>query len=279
MKSITAEQIRNFEMHLAEDEKSNATIEKYIRDITAFMRWADDADITKARVMEYKKALTESYAPASVNSILSSLNSFFAYNDWHDCRVKQIKIQRQIFANKDKELSRAEYDRLLKIAHSKKNKRLYYIMQTICSSGLRVSELKFVDINAVKTGQALINCKGKLRVVILPKELCKMLKAYAKEQGISKGSIFVTKSGTPLDRSNIWKMLKSLCHEANVPSEKVFPHNLRHLFARTYYSLQKDIVRLADILGHSNVNTTRIYTMESGAVHRKHIEKLGLLRC
>lgn len=279
MKKITNELIQEFKTYLVEEEKSDSTIEKYIRDITVFMNWLENDEITKCRVLEYKKQLIDNYAPASVNSILSSLNSFFVYNEWHDCKVKTLKIQKQIFANKDKELTKSEYERLLKAAQSKKNKRLYYLMQTICSSGLRVSELKYVDVNAVKTGQALINCKGKMRIVILPTELCKMLKGYIKEQGIKKGSVFVSKNGKPLDRSNIWKMLKSLCETSGVSKDKVFPHNLRHLFARTYYSLQKDIVRLADILGHSNVNTTRIYTMESGTVHRMHIEKLGLLRC
>ncbi len=279
MKKITNELIQNFKTYLVEEEKSDSTIEKYIRDITVFMNWLENDEITKCRVLEYKKELMDNYASTSVNSILSSLNSFFAYNEWHDCKVKTLKIQKQIFANKDKELTKAEYERLLKAAQSKNNKRLYYLMQTICSSGLRVSELKYVDVNAVRSGQALINCKGKMRIVLLPKELCKMLKGYIKEQGIKEGPVFVSRNGKPLDRSNIWKMLKGLCENAGVSKDKVFPHNLRHLFARTYYSLQKDIVRLADILGHSSVNTTRIYTMESGTVHRMHIEKLGLLRC
>ncbi len=279
MKKITNKLIEEFKTYLIEEEKSDSTLEKYIRDVTVFMNWLENDELTKGKVLEYKKVLIENYAPASVNSILSSLNSFFNYNEWHECKVKTLKIQRQIFANKDKELTKPEYERLLKAAQSKKNKRLYYLMQTICSSGLRVSELKYVDVNAVHSGQALINCKGKMRIVILPKELCKMLKGYIKEQGIKSGSVFVSKNGKPLDRSNIWKMLKDLCEVAGVSKEKVFPHNLRHLFARTYYSLQKDIVRLADILGHSNVNTTRIYTMESGTVHRMHMEKLGLLRC
>ncbi len=279
MKKITNKLIQEFKTYLIEEEKSGSTLEKYIRDITVFMNWLKDTEITKAKVLEYKKELIDNYAPASVNSILSSLNSFFNYNEWHECKVKTLKIQRQIFANKDKELTKAEYERLLMAAKDKKNKRLYYLMQTICSSGLRVSELKYVDVNAVRTGQALINCKGKMRVVILPKELCKMLKGYIKEQEIISGSVFVSKNGKPLDRSNIHKMLKSLCEDAGVDRCKVFPHNLRHLFAKSYYSLHKDIVHLADILGHSNVNTTRIYTMQPGTVHRMNIEMLGLLRC
>lgn len=189
-----------------------------------------------------------------------------------------LKIQKQIFAERSKELTKAEYERLLVAARQKKNKRLYYLMQTICSSGIRVSELSAITIEAVKKRKANINCKGKMRIVILPKDLCKILTEYARAQKISNGPIFITKTGKPLDRSTIWKMMKALCESAGVEREKVFPHNLRHLFARTYYSIQKDIVRLADILGHSSVNTTRIYTMETCDTHRRQIQKLGLLR-
>ena len=194
-------------------------------------------------------------------------------------RVKNLKIQKQIFASTDKELTKTEYDRLLQVAKQKKNERLYLLMQTICSTGIRVSEVRYVTVEAVSRGIAEINCKGKRRQVFLPKQLCQILKQYIKEQKIKSGAVFVTKNGNPLDRSNIWSDMKKLCKAANVSEKKVFPHNLRHLFARTYYSLQKDIVRLADILGHSNVNTTRIYTMETGEIHRRQIQKLGLLRC
>ena len=237
------------------------------------------AEVTKMAVLEYKQELTEKYAPASVNAKLSSLNSFFVFNEWYDCKVKALKIQKQIFSSKEKELTKAEYERLLLAAKHKKNQRLYYLMQTMCSTGIRVSELRFVTVDAVLNGQAYINCKGKMRVIILTNQLCKMLKDYIKQNKIISGSIFVTKTGKPLDRSNIWSDLKKLCEIAGVDKKKVFPHNFRHLFARTYYALQKDIVRLADILGHSSVNTTRIYTMESGEVHRRQLQKLGLLIC
>ncbi len=203
MKKITNKLIEKFKTYLIEEEKSDSMLEKYIRDITVFMNWLENDELTKAKVLEYKKELIENYAPASVNSILSSLNSFFNYNEWHECTVKTLKIQRQIFANKNKELTKAEYEKLLKAAKNKKSKRLYYLMQTICSSGLRISELKYVDVNAVHSGQALINCKGKMRIVLLPKELCKMLKSYIKEQKIISGSVFVSKNSKPLDRSNI----------------------------------------------------------------------------
>ena len=190
-----------------------------------------------------------------------------------------LKIQKQIFASTDKELTKAEYNRLLQAAKQKKNERLYLLMQTICSTGIRVSEVQYVTVEAISRGVAEINCKGKQRRVFLPKQLCHILRQYIKDQKIKSGAVFVTKNGNTLDRSNIWSDMKKLCKTANVSEKKVFPHNLRHLFARTFYSLQKDVVRLADLLGHSSVNTTRIYTMETGVVHRRQIEKLGLLRC
>ena len=279
MRKITNELICSFKTYLIEEEKSENTIEKYIRDITFFMMWLAGREVTKILALEYKKELCEKYAPSSVNAAISSLNSFFAFIGWHDIRIKTLKIQRQIFSNKDKELTKSEYERLLTAAKSKKNERLYLLMQTICSTGIRVSELRFVTCEAVKKGQAVISCKGKMRTIFLPKELCRMLKEYIKEQGIKDGSVFVSRSGKPLDRSYIWKMLKNLCEAAGVSKDKVFPHNFRHLFARTYYSLQKDIVRLADILGHSSIETTRIYTIETGDICRRQIQKLGLLRC
>ena len=211
--------------------------------------------------------------------MLSSINAFFIFMGWYDLKVKTLKIQRRIFADKSKELSKTEYERLLMAAKDRKNERLYYLMQTIASTGLRVSEIKYLTCEAVKRGQAVINCKGKVRQIFLPKKLCQMLKQYIKSRNIKSGLVFITRSGRPLDRCAIWKMLKDLCEAAGVSKEKVFPHNLRHLFARTFYSLQKDIVRLADILGHSSVETTRIYTMESGTEHIKQLQKLGLLQC
>lgn len=279
MRKITNELIIKFREYMINEEKSQATIEKYIRDITAFMEWLKGREVCKSEVIEYKNFIIESYAPASANSMLSSINSFFMYMEWYNCKVKTFKIQKQIFANKEKELTKAEYEKLLKAARNKNNEKLYLLMQTICSTGIRVSELRFITREAIIKGQASINCKGKMRVVILPEKLCVALRRYAKEQKITSGSIFVSKNRKPLDRSNIWKLLKGLCESAGVSKDKVFPHNLRHLFARTYYSLEKDVVRLADILGHTSVNTTRIYTMESGEIHRQQIQKLGLLMC
>lgn len=279
MRKITNELILKFKGYLVSEEKSAATLEKYIRDITAFVAWMCGRELNKDLVLEYKQHIIKSYAPASVNSMLSSLNSFFAYNEWYELRVKALKIQRQIFANKDKELTKAEYESLCRAAKRKNNEQLYLLMQTICSSGLRVSELSAVTVEAVRQKRANINCKGKMRIVILPDDLCRVLMKFIREQKITSGAVFVTRNGKPLDRSNIWRLMKSLCESAGVSREKVFPHNLRHLFARTFYGIEKDIVRLADILGHSSVNTTRIYTMENSEVHRQLIQKLGLLLC
>ncbi len=278
IKIITDDLIKNFKDFLINEEKASATLEKYIRDIKAFSEWTLGSELDKRKVLDYKEYLIGKFAPVSVNSVLSSLNSFFEFNNWYEMKVKMLKIQKQIFAQKDKELSKAEYERLLDAAKAKSNQRLYLLMQTICSSGIRVSELQHITVEAVKIRKATINCKGKMRIVILPKDLCRMLTEYAKSQNITSGSVFITKTGKPLDRSTIWKMMKALCESAKVSKYKVFPHNLRHLFARTFYTLQKDIVRLADILGHSSVNTTRIYTMETGEIHRRQIQRLGLLR-
>ncbi len=279
MRKITTETIRSFNDYLINEEKTAATINKYLHDVREFQIWLGEQELCKTAVLVYKSHLCEQYAPASVNVALSSLNCFFHFMEWYDLRVKNLKIQKQIFASTDKELTKAEYERLLQAAKQKKNERLYLLMQTICSTGIRVSEVRYVTVEAVARGIAEINCKGKRRQVFLPRQLCQILKKYVKEQKIKSGPVFVTKKGKPLDRSNIWSDMKKLCCAAGVSERKVFPHNLRHLFARTYYTMQKDIVRLADILGHSSVNTTRIYTMESGEVHRKQIQRLGLLYC
>lgn len=276
--TITNNDIKRFREYLAEEEKSGNTIEKYLRDVRFFQEWLGGGEADKAAVLAYKKSLCDKYAPVSVNSILSSLNALFAFLDRHDLKVKTLKIQKRIFAEQDKELTKAEYERLLSTAKNRQNERLYRLMQTIGSTGIRVSELRCITLEAVKAGRAVISCKGKMRVIILPKDLCKILAGYAKRQGIASGAVFVTRTGKPLDRSTVWKMMKSLCAEAGVSRDKVFPHNFRHLFARTFYTLEKDIVRLANILGHTSINTTRIYTMETDEIHRRQIQRLGLLR-
>lgn len=276
---FTRKTVEKYRVYLQNEEKSTATIEKYIHDVSAFLAWLQKTKPDKSAVLAYKEHLIAQYAPASVNSMIASLNNFFRFCEKSELCVKTLKIQRQLFTQKEKELTKEEYERLLSAAKGAGNKRLYLLMQTICATGIRVSELKYITLDAIKREQATICCKGKTRTVIIPKQLCRTLKAYVKESGVQSGSVFQTKSGRPLDRSNIWSDMKKLCEIAGVAKEKVFPHNLRHLFARTYYSLQKDIVRLADILGHTSIDTTRIYTVESGDVHRKQIQKLGLLRC
>ena len=279
MRKLTTGLLEAFRRHLIEEEKAQATVDQYLRDVRVFWAWLGKQDLCKTSVLAYKSHLCERYAPASVNAALSSLNRFFAFAERYDLKVKSLKIQRQVFASADRELTKPEYERLLQAARQRKNCRLYLLMQTICSTGIRVSEVRHITVEAVGRGVAEIACKGKRRRVFLPKRLCQILQSYSRERNIKSGSIFVTKTGQPLDRSNVWSEMKALCRTAGVSEKKVFPHNLRHLFARTYYSAQKDVVRLADILGHSNVNTTRIYTMESGEVHRKQLEQLGLLRC
>ncbi len=277
--TITNEKILEFREFLLSCEKSAATIEKYLRDVRLFSMWLQGASLVKAKVLEYKESLKQHYAIASVNSVISSLNSFFDFLHSPDLCIKTVRVQKQLFLKTEKELTKKEYARLLAAAKERGNERLNLVMQTICSTGIRVSELSWITVEALRRETAEIHSKGKVRFVFLPKELCKTLLKYAAAREIQQGCIFVTKSGRPLNRSNIWADMKKLCERAQVPKEKVFPHNLRHLFARTFYSIQKDIVRLADILGHSSVNTTRIYTMETGEIHRKKIQMLGLLRC
>ena len=276
--NISEKNLYDFNVFLMNEEKAETTIEKYMHDIRVFAEWLNGKNVDKMEVLRYKEHIKQRYAPASVKSMLSSINSFFDFIGWNNLKVKMLKIQRQIFLSDEKMLTKSEYKRLLDAACKVKELRLYYIMQTICSSGIRVSELKSVTVEAVKKGKIIIGCKGKIREALLPKDLCKKLLKYARKNAITTGNIFVTKSGKPLDRSAIWKMMKRICSIAGVSAKKVFPHNLRHLFARTYYAMQKDIVRLADILGHSSVNTTRIYTMEPCENQRTRIEKLGLLQ-
>ena len=276
---INEKNILKFKNFLTFEEKSDLTIEKYVRDITNFSNWLGKKGVTKKLLLEYKNLLIKKYAPASVNSIISSLNTFFIWKKKYDLKIKSLKIQKQIFSKEDKELTKDEYRRLLTAAKNKKNERLYLLMQTICSTGIRVSELKFITVKAVYLKRAVINLKGKTRIVLIPDKLCHILLKYIKKNNIKDGSVFVTKGGKPLNRSNIWLDMKKLCEDANVQKDKVFPHNLRHLFARTYYTVERDIVRLADILGHTSVNTTRIYTMEPGEIHRNQFQRLGLLIC
>ena len=274
---ITAKMIAEFRKHLISEEKSAVTVEKYIRDVKAFSVYAQNTAVTKETVIAYKKHLQGTYAVRSVNSMLASINSLFAFLGWHDLRVKSLKLQQQVFCPEEKELTKAEYTRLCRTAERKHNERLNLILQTICGTGIRVSELQYITVEAVKQGEAVVNCKAKTRSVFIVKELKQKLLRYAAEQNIKSGMIFVTRTGKPISRTNIWREMKALCEEANVNPQKVFPHNLRHLFARVFYGIEKDIAKLADILGHSSINTTRIYIISTGAEHRQRMENMRLI--
>ena len=275
---ITAKTLEQFKQHLLEEEKSAATVEKYLRDTAAFAAFLAEREVTKEFAIAYKQKLIEDgYAIRSINSMLASINSLFSFLGWYDCKVKAIKLQRQIFCSEDKELTKAEYLRLINAAQQKKNDRLNLIIQTICGTGIRVSELQFITVEAVKRGEATVNCKGKIRTIFIVTSLKKKLLQYAKEKHITTGTIFVTRTGKPVSRTNIWREMKNLCEQANVNPNKVFPHNLRHLFARTFYGIEKDIAKLADILGHSSINTTRIYIISTGDEHRKRMEHMHLV--
>ena len=274
---ITAKMIAEFEEHLILEERSVATIQKYIRDVKALTAYAQNSAITKETVIAYKKYLQENYAVRSVNSMLASINSFFSLFGWNDLKVKSLKLQQQVFCSEEKELTKEEYTRLCRTAERKHNERLNLILQTICGTGIRVSELQYITVEAVKHGEAVVNCKAKTRSVFIVKELRQKLLRYAAEQNIKSGMIFVTRTGKPISRTNIWREMKALCLEANVNPQKVFPHNLRHLFARVFYGIEKDIAKLADILGHSSINTTRIYIISTGTEHRQRMENMRLI--
>lgn len=273
---ITTKDIAGFREHLILMERSAATIQKYIRDIKAFAKYAEGS-VTKETVIAYKKHLQEHYAVRSVNSMLASINSLFLFLGWHDLKVKALKLQKQVYCPEEKELTKAEYTRLCRTAERKHNERLNLILQTICGTGIRVSELQFITIEAVKHGEAVVRCKGKTRAVFIVRELRQKLLRYAAEQNIQSGMIFVTRTGKPISRTNIWREMKALCVEADVNPQKVFPHNLRHLFARVFYGIEKDIAKLADILGHSSINTTRIYIISTGIEHRRRMENMHLI--
>lgn len=274
---LTPALIQKYITHLREQERSAATIQKYAHDLNALLAHLGGGPLTKAALIDWKQQLTAVHAPATVNSMLAAANGFLRFMGWGELAVKPLKIQKSLFTDESKELTRAEYVRLVRAAERRENQRLSLVVQTICATGIRVSELKFITAEAVYSGRAEVNNKGKRRVVFLPEKLRRLLKKYLQKQKKTAGAVFTTRTGRPLDRSNIWRDMKALCESAGVAPSKVFPHNLRHLFARTYYAIEKDLSRLADILGHSNVSTTRIYTAESGAVHARQMERMGLI--
>ena len=273
---ITEGLIEAYRQALIREEKSAATVEKYLRDVRAFFAFIGSVPLTKELIMTYKRQLVErQYAVRSINSMLGSVNSLLAFLGCPECRVKAIRQQRETYCAEDKELTKVEYMRLLEAA--KKKPQLRLIMETICGTGIRVSELRYFTVQAIERGEVTVTCKAKTRRILLPQKLQRLLLDYARKTGVSSGAIFVTRGGKPLNRSNIWTQMKKLCQEAGIQASKVFPHNLRKLFARTFYGIEKDIAKLADILGHSSIDTTRIYIISTGTEHRRKIERLGLV--
>lgn len=276
-RTITQKLLRDYEAALRCDEKCANTIAKYMRDIRCFQKYAQGRAIDKSLILEYKCELGKRYAISSANSMIVALNSFLRFAGWYECQVKQYKLQKKTYCTESQELSKAEYCSLVQTAEGNRNQRLAMLIQTICATGIRVSEVQYITVEAVQKGEATVSCKGKTRKVFIASALRKKLLQYVKKQQIQSGVIFVTKSGRPMNRSNIWREMKALCKNSGVSPEKVFPHNLRHLFARIFYSIEKDIAKLADILGHSSINTTRIYIVSTGAEHRRRIEKMHLI--
>lgn len=275
---MTEEMIVSFIEYLRCEEHSAATCEKYRRSVLAlYLSLPAEKLVEKVEVLRWKERMAKQYAASTVNAMLAALNGFFAFCGWNDLKVKPLKIQKAIFRDKSRELSRDEYLRLLSAAKSMGNARMYYIMETLCSTGMRVSELRFVTAASLSVGYVTVDCKGKQRTVLLTKRLRRSLLKYCRSRGIRSGPIFVTRTGAPMDRSNIWREMQRLCERASVAAEKVFPHNFRHLFAVAFYRLEKDIAKLADLLGHASINTTRIYIMESGEEHERQVERMGLV--
>ena len=275
--SLIPEQITAFERYLRTEERSSGTIEKYLRDVRAFAVWLNGRIVTKGTAGWKEHLLDRHYAPVTINSMLAAINAFFRFVGWEDCRVKFLKIQRRMFREASRELSREEYDRLLSTAHTLGRDRLALLMETICASGIRVSEVRYITVEAARQGQTEIALKGKIRTILLPDKLCRKLLKYARHKKIASGEIFRTESGKSLGRRQIWAEMKQLCKYAGVAPSKVFPHNLRHLFATTFYRACRDISRLADVLGHSSIETTRIYLLTTGSEQVKQMDQLGLV--
>ena len=276
---LTEREFNQFEDYLRHDEREESTIEAYLRSLTRFAEWADGRAVTKELAMEWKAALAESgYRPISVNAMLAAVNKFFTCMGREDCKVKYLKLQRQMFRKSEKDLSKEEYQRLVQAAHEKGDLRMELILETICATGIRVGELKYITVEAVRAGVAEIALKGKIRTILLPHRLCRKLQKYAKQQKIASGKLFLTQDGLPVSRQSIWTRMKALCEAAGVERSKAFPHNLRSLFARSFYGSCHDVVRLADVLGHSSIETTRIYLMSTGKEYLRQLDKLGLVQ-
>lgn len=276
-RQLKQEQLYKFKTHLQYEERSLATIEKYLHDVQVFYNYVGENTFTKSEVLKYKTHLLTKYTATSANSMLAAINVFFRFCGWYDLCVKQYKIQKSAFCPEEKELTKAEYMRLVQAAKRNSNERLNLIIQTICGTGIRVSELQYITVEAVHKSEAFVNCKGKNRRIFIVADLRKKLLQYIKRQNIKSGAVFVRKNGKPVSRHNIWRDMKALCKDAGVSPSKVFPHNLRHLFARTFYGIEKDIAKLADILGHTSINTTRIYIITTATEHKRKMENMRLI--
>ena len=279
MRTITFESEKRFKQYLQEEEKSTATVEKYLREVRQFAAWLNGREVSKRGVSEWKEwLLLQGYSPATVNGKLTALECFLKFCGWEDCRVKHLKLQRRIFRDSSRELTREEYERLICAALLPGQERLALLMETICATGIRVSEVRYITLQAVMQGRAEVSLKGKIRTIMLPGKLCRKLQKYARKNKIASGEIFLTRSGKSLSRKQIWAEMKALCRKAGVEETKVFPHNLRHLFARCFYRVTRDVAKLADVLGHSSIETTRIYLISSGEEHVKTLNRLQLVQ-
>ena len=277
-RTSTVEQIREFSRYLREEERETATIDKYSRDVKDFFIWLKDREISRERMGEWRGYLLQAgRKPVTINGKLSALNKFLSFLGRNDCRIKYLKIQRRLFRSTEKQLSKQEYIRLLETAHSLGRERLALLMETICATGIRVSEVKYITAEAIRAGRTEIALKGKIRTILLPGKLCRKLKKYAGKRKIVSGEVFLTRNGKGLSRRQIWAEMKSLCEKAGVAPSKVFPHNLRHLFARTFYRVCRDVAKLADVLGHSSIETTRLYLISTEAEHVRQMERMGLI--
>lgn len=276
--TIQPEDLRRFSCHLRELEYAPGSMEKYLRDLSAFEQWLAGSPVTQESLVAWKERLrARGCCPATINAKLSALNRFFAFQGWTGLRARYYRVQRRFFRSGERELTREDYTKLLSEAEKLGKTRLALLMETICATGIRVSEVRYITLEALRAGRAEISLKGKVRTILIPGKLCRKLERYAKKQGITAGEIFLTRRGKGLSRRQIWAEMKALCARAGVAASKVFPHNLRHLFARTFYRACRDVVQLADVLGHSSIETTRIYLISTGASHTRHLERLGLI--
>lgn len=277
-RTSTVEQIREFSRYLREEERETATIDKYSRDVKDFFIWLKDREISRERMGEWRGYLLKAgRKPVTINGKLSALNKFLSFLGRNDCRIKYLKIQRRLFRSTEKQLSKQEYIRLMETAHSLGRERLALLMETICATGIRVSEVKYITAEAIRAGRTEIALKGKIRTILLPGKLCRKLKKYAGKRKIVSGEVFLTRNGKGMSRRQIWAEMKSLCEKAGVAPSKVFPHNLRHLFAQTFYRVCRDVAKLADVLGHSSIETTRLYLISTEAEHVRQMERMGLI--